>query len=145
MKIKWGNMKDQHIQRWIKRVEGRNNKKIKLIFTPPCIIKLTFTIIKKNISLKIYKKYTNSKKIEYYLWKLAFTYTVREMIFLIHQLKFIWITQPLAMLIITSYNWTTGGFVFFSFSCRSYLRKKETNQNLHFRAWNYKKRLFDHL
>ena len=67
MKIKWGNMKDQHIQRWIKRVEGRNNKKIKLIFTPPCIIKLTFTIIKKNISLKIYKKYTNSKKIEYYL------------------------------------------------------------------------------
>lgn len=81
------------IQRWIKRVEGSNNKKIKLIFTPPCIIKLAFTIIKKNISLKIYKKYTNySKKIEDYLCKLAFTYTKREMIFfhdLIHQLKFI--------------------------------------------------------
>ena len=43
---------------------------------------------------------------------------------LINQLKFIWITQPLAMLIITSYNWTTGGFVFFSFSCLSYLREK---------------------
>ena len=72
------------IQRWIKRVEGRNNKKIKLIFTPPCIIKLTFTIIKKNISLKIYKKYKNSKKIEDYLCKLAFTYTVREMIFFLY-------------------------------------------------------------
>ena len=69
------------IQRWIKRVEGSNNKKIKLIFTPPCIIKLTFTIIKKNISLKIYKKYTNSKETGDYLCKLAFTYTVREMIY----------------------------------------------------------------
>ena len=41
------------IQRWIKRVEGRNNKKIKSIFTPPCIIKLTFTIIKKHWSQNI--------------------------------------------------------------------------------------------
>ena len=40
------------IQRWIKRVEGSNNKKIKLIFTPPCIIKLTFTIIKKTLVSK---------------------------------------------------------------------------------------------
>ena len=41
------------IQRWIKRVEGRNNKKIKSIFTLPCIIKLTFTIIKKHWSQNI--------------------------------------------------------------------------------------------
>lgn len=125
----------------------KKQQKIKLIFTPPCIIKLTFTIMKKNISLKIYKKYTNSKETEDYLCKLAFTYTVREMIFfhdLIHQLKFIWITQPLAMLIITSYNWTTGGFVFFSFSCRSYLREK-TNKIYILRPEIIKKKIVNHL
>lgn len=93
MKIKWGNMKDQQYRDGSRGLKEETTKKIKLIFTPPCIIKLTFTIIKKNISLKIYKKYTNySKKIEDYLCKLAFTYTKREMIFfhdLIHQLKFI--------------------------------------------------------
>lgn len=63
---------------------------------------------------------------------------------LIHQLKFIWITQPLAMLIITSYNWTTGGFVFFSFSCRSYLREK-TNKIYILRPEIIKKKIVNHL
>lgn len=52
------------IQRWIKRVEGSNSKKIKLIFTPPCIIKLTFTIIKKTLVSKYIRNMQKVKRLK---------------------------------------------------------------------------------
>ena len=125
------------IQRWIKRVEGSNSKKIKLIFTPPCIIKLTFTIIKKNISLKIYKKYTNSKKIEDYLCKLPFTYTIREMIFFLIQFN--------SSIKIYMNNSTSSNAYYyliqlnnrglcFLFLFLSIISERKNKQNLHFKA-----------